>query len=74
MALGLLSMAVAEALWLHSPSLGVYALLLIVLANVYLIYVEEPGLERRFGADYHAYRAAVARWLPLHRPASEPRP
>ena len=68
MALGLLAMAFAEALWLHSPSLGVYALLLTVLANLYLIYIEEPGLEKRFGEDYRAYQAAVPRWLPFRRP------
>jgi protein-S-isoprenylcysteine O-methyltransferase Ste14 len=69
MALGLLAMVFAEALWLHSPSLGVYALLLTLLVNLYLTYVEEPGLERRFGEDYRAYRAAVPRWLPFRRPS-----
>ena len=68
MALGLLSVAFAEALWLHSPSLGVYALLLTVLVNLYLTYIEEPGLEKRFGEDYRAYRTAVPRWLPFRRP------
>lgn len=67
MALGLLSMAIAEALWLHSPSLGAYALLLTVLLNLHLIYIEEPGLEKRFGEDYRAYRATVPRWLPFGR-------
>ncbi|HEV8718660.1 MAG TPA: isoprenylcysteine carboxylmethyltransferase family protein [Candidatus Binatia bacterium] len=74
MALGLFSMAFAEALWFHSPSLGIYALLLTILVNLYLTYLEEPGLERRFGEDYRAYRAAVPRWLPFSRPTSEPRP
>jgi protein-S-isoprenylcysteine O-methyltransferase Ste14 len=68
MALGLLSLAFAEALWFHSPSLGVYALLLTVLINLYLTYIEEPGLEKRFGEDYRAYRNAVPRWLPFRRP------
>ena len=47
--------------------LGVYALLLTVLANLYVIYIEEPGLEKRFGEDYRAYRAATPRWLPFRR-------
>jgi len=68
MALGLLFMVFAEAMWLHSPSLGVYALLLTILVNLYLIYIEEPMLEKRFGEDYRAYRAAVPRWLPFRRP------
>jgi protein-S-isoprenylcysteine O-methyltransferase Ste14 len=68
MALGLLLMAFAEAMWLHSPSLGVYALVLTALMNLYLVYIEEPGLERRFGEDYRAYRNAVPSWLPFRRP------
>jgi protein-S-isoprenylcysteine O-methyltransferase Ste14 len=68
MTFGLLSMAFAEALWLRSPSLGIYALLLTMLVNLYLTYIEEPVLERRFGEDYRAYRAAVPRWLPFRRP------
>ena len=74
MALGLFAMAFAEALWFHSPSLGIYALLLTILVNLYLRYLEEPGLGRRFGEDYRTYRAAVPRWLPFSRPTSEPRP
>jgi protein-S-isoprenylcysteine O-methyltransferase Ste14 len=26
--------------------------------------VEEPGLERRFGDEYRAYRRGVPRWIP----------
>ena len=74
MALGLLSMAFAEALWFHSASLGIYVFLLATAINLYLVYFEEPGLEERFGEDYRAYRIAVPRWLPLSRPSSEPRP
>jgi len=66
--LGVLAMALGEASWLHSPSLGVYALLLTVLINLYVVYIEEPGLEKRFSEDYRAYRAATPRWLPFRRP------
>lgn len=34
---------------------------------VYLPLVEEPGLRRRFGAEYDRYRGAVPRWLPRLR-------
>ncbi|MGE0682159.1 MAG: isoprenylcysteine carboxylmethyltransferase family protein [Candidatus Binatia bacterium] len=67
MMLGLLLMAYAEALWFYSASLIIYAALLTFLADVYLAYIEEPRLERRFGDDYRAYRAAVPRWWPLRR-------
>jgi protein-S-isoprenylcysteine O-methyltransferase Ste14 len=64
MMLGLLLMAFAEALWSYSVTLMCYAVLLTALANLYLTYIEEPGLEKRFGDDYRAYRDAVPRWLP----------
>jgi protein-S-isoprenylcysteine O-methyltransferase Ste14 len=35
---------------------------------------EEPGLERRFGGDYRAYKLNVPRWLPRHTPWVPPRP
>jgi protein-S-isoprenylcysteine O-methyltransferase Ste14 len=33
---------------------------------------EEPGLERRFGADYLAYKHNVPRWLPRRTPWTSP--
>lgn len=57
-----------EALVLGSTAilieLGIFAL-----ANgIYIPLVEEPGLVRRFGDDYVAYRAAVPRWVPRREP------
>jgi protein-S-isoprenylcysteine O-methyltransferase Ste14 len=67
MMLGLLLMVYAEALWFYSATLVLYAVLLTFLSDVYLTYIEEPGLEKRFGDDYRAYRAAVPRWRPFRR-------
>jgi protein-S-isoprenylcysteine O-methyltransferase Ste14 len=73
MLLGVLLMVCGEALWAQSLILGLYVLLLIILANLYVVYVEEPVLEKRFGADCRAYQAAVPRWFPfLHRRATTP--
>ncbi len=33
----------------------------------YFVLVEEPGLERRFGDEYRAYKRAVPRWIPAAR-------
>jgi protein-S-isoprenylcysteine O-methyltransferase Ste14 len=41
---------------------------------VYFVVSEEPGLERRFGEEYRAYRRNVPRWIPRPRRASRPRP
>ncbi len=65
MMLGLLLLVFAEAFWFYSVSLSVYAVLLMLLANLYLTYIEEPQAERRFGEDYRAYRNTVPRWLPM---------
>ena len=37
------------------------------LNHLYFLFLEEPGLVARFGADYERYRAAVPRWLPRMR-------
>ena len=35
---------------------------------LYFTFVEEPGLEGRFGDDYRRYKANVPRWMPKRRP------
>ena len=65
---GVLCVLLGEALAFGSwPLLGWFALVLAVNA-VWFPLVEEPGLRRRFGDDYEAYRAAVPRWIPRLRP------
>jgi protein-S-isoprenylcysteine O-methyltransferase Ste14 len=36
--------------------------------HVWFVFGEEPGLERRFGADYREYRENVPRWIPRRSP------
>jgi protein-S-isoprenylcysteine O-methyltransferase Ste14 len=47
--------------------LGWFALALI-LNDVYIPLFEEPGLVKRFGADYLAYKQHVPRWMPRLSP------
>lgn len=48
----------------RSPSvLGLAGLALLVF-HLFVIFVEEPSLARRFGDGYAAYRRATNRWLP----------
>ncbi len=65
--LGLWLMICGEALWMQSALLALYAGLVAILANWYVTTIEEPRLAHRFGEDYHAYRAAVPRWVPFQR-------
>jgi protein-S-isoprenylcysteine O-methyltransferase Ste14 len=35
--------------------------------HLFIVCVEEPGLERRFGGSYRDYKQNVPRWIPLMR-------
>jgi protein-S-isoprenylcysteine O-methyltransferase Ste14 len=48
-------------------ALGVAAAMFLV-AHLVAVYVEEPGLEMRFGESYREYRRNVHRWLPRLTP------
>ncbi len=56
--------------FLLTRSLGLLAFWAIWFAvvNLFILAYEEPTLRRQFGAEYHAYAAAVPRWLPRLRP------
>jgi protein-S-isoprenylcysteine O-methyltransferase Ste14 len=48
--------------WGHAALL-LYPLALLVLAQIYLVKLEEPRLAERFGAEYQEYCQRVPRWL-----------
>jgi protein-S-isoprenylcysteine O-methyltransferase Ste14 len=62
MYVALLAIIAGQALLLGQPLLLLYATALWVFAAVVVRWVEEPGLKRRFGADYDTYRRAVPAW------------
>ena len=51
-------------LYHHSVSMLALALLLALLFHLFVLWVEEPGLEQRFGFSYRDYKNSVNRWLP----------
>jgi protein-S-isoprenylcysteine O-methyltransferase Ste14 len=65
---GVAAMLFGEALTFGSGAVALWALLFVLVNHVYFIVSEEPGLERRFGDSYRAYRANVPRWLPRRTP------
>ena len=65
---GVVFVLFGEALALVSLPHAAWAALFLALNLVYIPLVEEPGLERRFGASYREYRANVRRILPRLRP------
>jgi protein-S-isoprenylcysteine O-methyltransferase Ste14 len=57
-----------EAAFFGSPWIVAWAALFLVVNFAYFLLAEEPGLERRFGGEYGAYKRAVPRWLPRRDP------
>jgi protein-S-isoprenylcysteine O-methyltransferase Ste14 len=57
-----------EAALLGSPSVLVFFAGFALTNAIYIPLFEEPGLLRRFGDHYRAYRRAVPRWIPRRRP------
>jgi protein-S-isoprenylcysteine O-methyltransferase Ste14 len=55
---------VGEAILFHSLLLFGYALLVLTLAHLFVIFYEEPTLRRQFGASYETYLRSVPRWIP----------
>jgi protein-S-isoprenylcysteine O-methyltransferase Ste14 len=53
----------------HRSTLGFgVAVTLLAAFHAIIVYIEEPGLERRFGESYREYRRHVPRWLPRLTP------
>ncbi len=60
-------MIVGQALILRQPGLLLYAAVGLAVWS-FVRWYEEPALQRRFGDQYAAYRAAVPGWLPRLTP------
>jgi protein-S-isoprenylcysteine O-methyltransferase Ste14 len=59
---------VGQALFLGRWELLAYAALFLGTTAAFVRWYEEPALQRRFGAEYEAYRRAVPAWIPRPRP------
>ena len=65
MVLGYILIVLGEYLFFGSTLLGIYVLLLFLLFHFYIIFIEEPELEKRFGDKYLFYKKSVPRWFPM---------
>jgi protein-S-isoprenylcysteine O-methyltransferase Ste14 len=59
---------VGQGLLLARPGLFAYGAVITAVNAAFVRWYEEPTLQRRFGADYAAYRGAVPAWLPRLHP------
>lgn len=65
---GVFLVLLGEGLVLKSTGVLLWAMGFFVINAIYIPLVEEPGLERRFGAPYAEYRRHVPRWIPRRTP------
>jgi protein-S-isoprenylcysteine O-methyltransferase Ste14 len=59
-----LAVLLGEAALLGSIGIAVWTAAFAGINTAYFVLSEEPGLERRFGEEYRAYKRHVPRWLP----------
>lgn len=59
---------VGQGLLLARPEPFAYGAVITAVNAAFVRWYEEPTLQRRFGADYTAYRRAVPAWLPRLHP------
>ena len=67
---GVALMLGGQALFWGSWLMGAWTCVFVLINHIYFVLSEEPGLERRFGENYRAYKANVPRWIPRNRPWS----
>jgi protein-S-isoprenylcysteine O-methyltransferase Ste14 len=61
---GVLLILAGEAVYFDSEALRWWLLVVFLINQTYFVFVEEPGLEKRFGQAYRDYKARVPRWFP----------
>lgn len=64
MYVGVIALIVGQGLLLGHEILFAWAAAAWLFFHLFVLFEEEPGLRRRFGAEYEDYCARVARWLP----------
>lgn len=63
-----LAVLLGEAALFGSPALLIWCAAFLAINWAWFALYEEPGLERRFGEEYLAYRRNVPRWIPRRSP------
>ncbi len=59
-----LTVVLGWTVYLHSVQVFLYVIVLAGIFHLYVVVVEEPTLQQRFGDSYAHYRHTVRRWLP----------
>jgi protein-S-isoprenylcysteine O-methyltransferase Ste14 len=64
MYIGVALVILGQAALFRSFHLVEYAVGMLLVAHLFVIFYEEPTLHRQFGESYDAYRRSVPRWVP----------
>lgn len=67
MILGVGTVLTGEAIVFRSWNILIWAGSFFIINTVYFILSEEPGLKKRFGAEYEEYKRNVPRWIPRRK-------
>lgn len=65
---GVAGMLAGLALIFGSWVVAIWAVVFVLVNHAYFVLSEEPGMARRFGESYAAYKANVPRWIPRLKP------
>jgi protein-S-isoprenylcysteine O-methyltransferase Ste14 len=63
MYVGVVTILIGESLFFSSSMLGIYTLVVFIVFNLFIIFMEEPRLKRDFGEAYIMYCKNVRRWI-----------
>jgi protein-S-isoprenylcysteine O-methyltransferase Ste14 len=64
MILGVWTVLIGESIVFRSWNILIWAGCFFIINTIYFILSEEPGLKKRFGAEYEEYKRNVPRWIP----------
>jgi len=56
-----------ETLYFASAGIFIAAIIFFLATHLFIIFYEEPHLEKQFGDSYEEYRKRVGRWFPRSR-------
>jgi protein-S-isoprenylcysteine O-methyltransferase Ste14 len=62
------ALVIAGQAWLfHSIPTAAYLACVLLAVHFFVLFYEEPTLQKQFGREYELYRASVPRWIPRFR-------
>jgi len=67
MYVSVVTILLGEAIWFVSTSILLEAGIFILLAQLFVVFYEEPVLLQQFGESYESYLQSVGRWIPRPR-------